>query len=42
VEGDARIHDRARWTRSLTERSHAEDEDVLLDAGPWTSSRLQP
>ena len=37
VEGDARIHDRARWTRSLVERA-----DGFLDAGPWTSTRLQP
>ncbi len=37
VEGEARIHDRARWTRSLTKRS-----DGSLDAGPWTSTRLQP
>lgn len=37
VEGDARIHDRARWTRSLTKRS-----DGSIHAGPWTSTRLQP
>jgi pyridoxamine 5'-phosphate oxidase len=37
VEGEARIHDRARWTRALTERS-----DGSLYAGPWTSTRLQP
>jgi len=37
VEGDARIHDRARWTRSLVARA-----DGFLDAGPWTSTRLQP
>jgi pyridoxamine 5'-phosphate oxidase len=37
VEGDARIHDRARWTRSLTMRS-----DGSVDAGPWTATRLQP
>ena len=37
VEGEARIHDRARWTRSLTKRS-----DGSLHAGPWTSTRLQP
>jgi pyridoxamine 5'-phosphate oxidase len=37
VEGDARIHDRARWTRSLTKRS-----DGSIHAGPWASTRLQP
>jgi pyridoxamine 5'-phosphate oxidase len=37
VEGDARIHDRARWTRSLTKRS-----DGSIHAGPWKSTRLQP
>jgi pyridoxamine 5'-phosphate oxidase len=37
VEGEARIHDRARWTRSLTKRA-----DGLFDPGPWTSTRLQP
>jgi pyridoxamine 5'-phosphate oxidase len=37
VEGAARIHDRARWTRSLTERA-----DGFFDAGPWNSTRLQP
>jgi pyridoxamine 5'-phosphate oxidase len=41
VEGEARIHDRARWTRSLTKRADAEGE-THLDAGPWTSTRLQP
>jgi pyridoxamine 5'-phosphate oxidase len=37
VEGDARIHDRARWTRTLKKTS-----DGSFDAGPWTSTRLQP
>jgi pyridoxamine 5'-phosphate oxidase len=37
VEGEARIHDRARWTRELTVRP-----DGLLGAGPWTATRLQP
>jgi len=37
VEGEARIHDRARWTRTLTK--HAED---FFEAGPWSSTRLQP
>ncbi len=37
VEGESRIHDRARWQRSLA--------DVSADscrAGPWTATRLQP
>jgi pyridoxamine 5'-phosphate oxidase len=37
VEGEARIHDRARWRRSLKKRP-----DGLFDAGPWTATRLQP
>lgn len=37
VEGDARIHDRARWTRSLTARANGQ-----FDTGPWTATRLQP
>ena len=39
VEGEARIHDRARWTRTLTQRV---GDATLFDAGPWISSRLQP
>jgi pyridoxamine 5'-phosphate oxidase len=38
VEGDARIHDRARWTRTLTPKAGSSD----FDFGPWTSTRLQP
>jgi pyridoxamine 5'-phosphate oxidase len=37
VEGEARIHDRARWTRTLTPRG-----DGQFDAGGWTATRLQP
>ena len=37
VEGDARIHDRARWTRTLT--PHGETQ---FEAGPWSATRLQP
>jgi pyridoxamine 5'-phosphate oxidase len=37
VEGEARIHDRARWTRKLTPK-----DDGLFDVGPWAVSRLQP
>jgi len=45
VEGEARIHDRARWTRSLTRRAEANAADTdgtYMDAGPWTATRLQP
>jgi len=37
VEGAARIHDRARWTRTLTAKG-AE----VFEAGPWSATRLQP
>ncbi len=37
VEGEARVHDRARWTRKLTELPSG-----YLEAGPWTATRLQP
>jgi pyridoxamine 5'-phosphate oxidase len=37
VEGDARIHDRARWTRSLSRGA-----DGSLSPGPWSVTRLQP
>jgi len=37
VEGEARIHDRARWTRTLTRKA-----DGLFDVGPWAATRLQP
>jgi pyridoxamine 5'-phosphate oxidase len=37
VEGEARIHDRARWTRSLTPKG-----DEHFDVGPWIATRLQP
>jgi pyridoxamine 5'-phosphate oxidase len=36
VEGDARIHDRVRWSRSLTPRGDS------FETGPWTATRLQP
>lgn len=36
VEGAARIHERARWTRSLTTTGAG------FDAGPWSATRLQP
>ena len=37
VEGDARIHDRARWTRSLERAA-----DGSMRPGPWSVTRLQP
>jgi pyridoxamine 5'-phosphate oxidase len=36
VEGSARIHDRARWTRELARAGDG------FRAGPWSASRLQP
>jgi pyridoxamine 5'-phosphate oxidase len=36
VEGEYRIHDRARWTRSLSESPAA------TAAAPWSATRLQP
>ena len=35
VEGEFRIHDRARWTRSL-------DEPPGSGGAPWSVTRLQP
>ena len=37
VEGDARMHDRARWARELTR-----DPAGGYRAGPWVATRLQP
>jgi pyridoxamine 5'-phosphate oxidase len=37
VEGDARIHDRARWIRSLKRAP-----DGSMQPGPWSVTRLQP
>jgi len=37
VEGNARIHDRARWTRTLTPKGTSD-----FDASPWVATRLQP
>jgi pyridoxamine 5'-phosphate oxidase len=36
VEGSSRIHERARWTRSLTTAGAG------FRAGPWAATRLQP
>ena len=38
VEGEYRIHDRARWTRRLTAVGHADH----FHATPWHVTRLQP
>ncbi len=37
VAGEYRIHDRARWSRSLTPAGHHE-----FRVGRWTATRLQP
>lgn len=37
MEGDARIHDRARWTRDVTL-----DAEGRASTGPWHGTRLQP
>ena len=37
VEGEGRIHDRARWTRELVRQA-----DGFFDVGRWSSTRLQP
>jgi pyridoxamine 5'-phosphate oxidase len=37
VEGEARIHDRARWTRPLKRAP-----DGSMQPGPWSVTRLQP
>lgn len=37
VEGAARIHDRALWTRTLNARGEGR-----FECGPWTATRLQP
>lgn len=36
IQSDARVHDRARWTRELTPKGEA------FDVGPWSATRLQP
>ncbi len=37
VAGEARIHDRARWSRHLTQRPGGG-----IEPGPWSVTRLQP
>ena len=39
IEGASRIHERARWTRSLTTGAGAAP---VSGAGPWSATRLQP
>jgi pyridoxamine 5'-phosphate oxidase len=40
IEGESRIHDRARWTRSLTPSVDRHAPPTAL--GPWSVTRLQP
>ncbi len=35
-DGEARIHDRIRWTRQLT------NSNAGFECGPWSATRLQP
>jgi pyridoxamine 5'-phosphate oxidase len=42
VEGAARLHERVRWSRSLTQRVDNNTGETLMDPGPWASTRLQP
>jgi pyridoxamine 5'-phosphate oxidase len=37
VEGEARLHDRARWSRAL-----APQAEGSFEPGPWSATRLQP
>jgi pyridoxamine 5'-phosphate oxidase len=37
MEGAHRVHDRARWQRTLEQR-----DDLVFRAGPWQSTRLNP
>jgi pyridoxamine 5'-phosphate oxidase len=40
IEGGARIHERARWTRALT--TAGAGPLSIKGAGPWSATRLQP
>ncbi len=53
VSGDARLHDRARWERTLTALPNSAPgaapgstpgsaPDAAFDPGPWRATRLQP
>jgi pyridoxamine 5'-phosphate oxidase len=37
VEGAGRVHDRARWQRTLTPK-----DEFTFSAGPWSGTRLNP
>ncbi|MBL8268614.1 pyridoxine 5'-phosphate oxidase C-terminal domain-containing protein, partial [Steroidobacter sp.] len=37
AEGAGRIHDRARWQRTLTKK-----DEFTFNAGSWTGTRLNP
>ena len=37
VESDARMHDRARWQRTLSAQA-----DATFRCGAWSATRLQP
>ena len=39
TEGEFRIHDRARWTRTLANES---ESPIAFRAGPWHATRLYP
>jgi len=41
VEGAGRIHDRARWSRTVSQKQGARPDDAF-ETGPWTATRLQP
>lgn len=41
VGNDARLHDRARYTRTLTEATGPHGERTF-EGGPWSATRLQP
>ena len=40
IEGESRIHDRARWTRALTPSAERHAPPTVI--GPWSVTRLQP
>jgi pyridoxine/pyridoxamine 5'-phosphate oxidase len=40
IEGESRIHDRARWTRTLAPNADRHAPPTAL--GPWSVTRLQP